>query len=61
MDGLLSSIVSVPPVEEQLEISKVLQSADDELTLLNSELEALKKQKKGLMQLLLTGKVRVKC
>jgi type I restriction enzyme S subunit len=61
MDGLLSSIVSVPPVEEQLEISKVLQSADDELTLLNSELEALKQQKKGLMQLLLTGKIRVKC
>jgi type I restriction enzyme, S subunit len=61
MDGLLSTIVCIPPLEEQLEISKVLQSSDDELTLLNSQLEALKQQKKGLMQLLLTGKVRVKC
>ncbi len=61
MDGLLNTIVSVPPVEEQREIFKVLQSADDELTLLCSELEALKQQKRGLMQLLLTGKVRVKC
>ncbi|WP_061568358.1 restriction endonuclease subunit S [Caldibacillus debilis] len=61
MDGLLNTIVSVPPVEEQREIFKVLQSADDELTLLCSELEALKQQKRGLMQLLLSGKVRVKC
>ncbi|MDA2631655.1 restriction endonuclease subunit S [Bacillus cereus] len=45
---------------EQKEIAQVLLSADREINLLKSELESIKQQKEGLMQLLLKGKVRVK-
>ena len=47
--------------EEQKTIAKILSKADKEIELLEKENEYLKEQKKGLMQLLLTGKVRVKC
>jgi len=47
-------------VEEQKGISKVLEVMDEQIELLERELLQLKLQKKGLMQLLLTGKVRVK-
>lgn len=49
-----------PSLKEQKAISNFLSTFDNELDLLNSELKLLKQQKKGLMQLLLTGKVRVK-
>ncbi|MFO1422728.1 MAG: restriction endonuclease subunit S [Candidatus Competibacteraceae bacterium] len=52
--------VHVPSVEEQLRIVEVFQSADREIDLLRKKLDALKTQKKGLMQKLLTGQVRVK-
>ena len=52
--------IDVPSLKEQRAISQVLLKADEELTLHKSELLRLKEQKKGLMQLLLTGKVRVK-
>lgn len=47
-------------ISEQQAIANVLSTADDEINLLNQKLEALKEQKKGLMQQLLTGQVRVK-
>lgn len=50
----------LPDYNEQKAIAKVLQGADDELKLLKKKLEQLKEQKKGLMQQLLTGKIRVK-
>ncbi len=50
-----------PKKEEQKEIASLLLKANKEVKLLEKELEYLKEQKKGLMQLLLTGKVRVKC
>jgi type I restriction enzyme S subunit len=46
--------------KEQQKIASVLNAADKEIDLLKDKLEALKHQKKGLMQKLLTGKVRVK-
>jgi type I restriction enzyme, S subunit len=49
-----------PILEEQKRIAEVLDTCDHELSLLNRKLELLKKQKQGLMQQLLTGKVRVK-
>ena len=49
-----------PSLEEQKKISQVLQLIDKEINLLQQKLQALKKQKKGLMQQLLTGKKRVK-
>jgi type I restriction enzyme S subunit len=47
-------------VAEQRRIADLLQLCDDEITLLERKLALLKKQKQGLMQQLLTGKVRVK-
>jgi type I restriction enzyme S subunit len=49
-----------PSIEEQTAIAQVLQTADKEIELLKTKLEQQKLQKKGLMQVLLTGKVRVK-
>lgn len=45
--------------KEQIAISKVLATAGYEIDLLEQKLEQLQKQKKALMQLLLTGIVRV--
>lgn len=49
-----------PPINEQQEIVEVLSSYDEEIRLLDKKLEMLKLQKKGLMQKLLTGEIRVK-
>jgi type I restriction enzyme S subunit len=48
-----------PPIEEQQKIAAVLSAADNEITIHQNQLAALKQQKKGLMQQLLTGKKRV--
>ncbi|QDU82786.1 EcoKI restriction-modification system protein HsdS [Polystyrenella longa] len=48
-----------PPVEEQSEIGRVLTLAENEIELLQKKLASLQSQKRGLMQQLLTGKVRV--
>ena len=52
--------LSIPTIQEQKSIAKILATLDNEIFLLEKELKELKQQKKGLMQLLLTGKVRVK-
>lgn len=49
-----------PLLNEQQKIAEVLMACDDEINLLNLKLENLKKQKQGLMQKLLSGKVRIK-
>lgn len=54
-----SFIFNLPSIQEQTAIANILSLADKEISLLEKELEALKEQKKGLMQLLLTGVVRV--
>lgn len=46
--------------KEQQKIAEILNKSDKEMQLLNSKLEKLKEQKKGLMQKLLTGQIRVK-
>lgn len=51
--------ISLPSIPEQTAIANILSLADKEISLLEKELQALKEQKKGLMQLLLTGIVRV--
>lgn len=50
----------IPSLQEQKAIAQILSTADREIELLEKELEQLKLQKKGLMQLLLTGIIRVK-
>jgi type I restriction enzyme S subunit len=52
--------VAIPENAEQKAIATVFRTADREMDLLLSQLDALREQKKGLMQKLLTGKVRVK-
>ena len=49
-----------PPKVEQTAISKVLDTGEAEIKILSDQLSSLKKQKKALMQQLLTGKRRVK-
>ena len=51
--------IPLPPNEEQAAIAKVLSTADRELDLLQQDIEQEKQKKKALMQLLLTGIVRV--
>jgi type I restriction enzyme, S subunit len=49
-----------PPIEEQEAIGRILLTADEEIKLYEEKLTALERQKRGLMQKLLTGEVRVK-
>jgi type I restriction enzyme S subunit len=49
----------LPDYKEQTAIAKVLQAADKEIQLLKTKADKLKEQKKGLMQVLLTGKKRL--
>ena len=51
--------IPLPPLEEQNRIADVIQEFEKEIAILESKLEALRQQKKGLMQQLLTGKTRV--
>ncbi|MFA5195470.1 MAG: restriction endonuclease subunit S, partial [Bacteroidales bacterium] len=48
-----------PSKDEQTKIAEVLSAAGNEVKIQEKKLEALKQQKKGLMQKLLTGKIRV--
>lgn len=52
--------VEIPSVSEQKAITDVLTTVDNEIELLERQLKKYQKQKKGLIQKLLTGKVRVK-
>jgi type I restriction enzyme S subunit len=58
----IKSITIEIPIEEteQQIIATVLSAADNEITTHQNQLAALKQQKKGLLQQLLTGKKRVK-
>jgi type I restriction enzyme S subunit len=53
--------VTIPEVDEQIAIAKVLQVADKEIELLKAKTDKLREQKKGMMQVLLTGKKRLNC
>ena len=67
-DGLLNVdsedffklVIPFPPKQEQMAIARFLQSADKEIQLLQAKAAKLKEQKKGMMQVLLTGKKRLK-
>lgn len=59
-DGLCSMKFFIPSIEEQASINHVLQIAEKEITLLKLKAEKLREKKKGLMQQLLTGKIRIK-
>ena len=52
--------IPYPPIKEQKKIANVLNYQKKEIDLLKQDLEQEKQKKKALMQLLLTGIVRVK-
>ena len=59
-ESFLSLDIKLPNVGEQTALVNVLQCADDELQILKKKLKQLEEQKKGMMQMLLTGKKRLK-
>ena len=58
-DALRKTNIKIPPLEEQNAIAEILSVCDNEITLAKQKLDTLRLQKKGLMQVLLTGKKRV--
>jgi len=52
--------LNLPLLEEQTAIAHVLKAADKEIQLLKAKADKLREQKKGMMQVLLTGKKRLK-
>ena len=51
--------VSLPKPEEQVEIANILTDMNNEITALETKLEKYRKVKLGMMQNLLTGKIRL--
>lgn len=58
-EDFLKFEMMLPPYEEQVAIAEILAAADEEIDLLKQSIEQEKQKKKALMQLLLTGIVRV--
>lgn len=52
--------IPLPPNEEQIRISEILTTIDDKIVFLQDKGTLLERLKKGLMEDLLTGKIRVK-
>lgn len=59
-DGLCEMKIHIPTIDKQTRYSSLLDTIDEKIDLLERNIDCLKKQKQGLMQRLLTGKVRVK-
>ena len=59
-NDLCSMFIIIPSLDEQIAIVNILSTQDKEIELLQQDLEQEKQKKKVLMQLLLTGIVRVK-
>ena len=57
--AFLDIALKVPDFKEQEQIGAILDTADQQLNLLRTQRTALEQQKRGLMQRLLTGKIRV--
>jgi len=51
--------VFVPPMEEQSAIASILSDMDNEIEALEQKLEKTRQVKQGMMQQLLTGKIRL--
>lgn len=58
-EDFLKLEITLPDIEEQRVIAKILKTADKEIELLEQKLDLIKQEKKAVMQLLLTGIVRV--
>lgn len=51
--------ITIPPPEEQTQIAQILTDIDTEITTLESKLSKYQKIKQGMMQNLLTGRIRL--
>lgn len=58
-DALKNTIIDIPNIEEQAAIANILSLCDNEILLAKQKLNSFQQQKKGLIQVLLTGKKRV--
>jgi type I restriction enzyme S subunit len=59
--GIIKSImITVPPLKEQINLIETLTCVDDKLEVLSEKKSHYQELKQGLMQQLLTGKIRVK-
>jgi type I restriction enzyme, S subunit len=56
----LKTVIPLPAIAEQGRIVSLVRATDRDIGLVREQLNTLKTQKKGLMQKLLTGQVRVK-
>lgn len=54
-----STLLALPPLPEQTAIATVLSDIDDEITALEERLEKTQQIKQGMMQQLLTGRIRL--
>ncbi|WP_164489641.1 restriction endonuclease subunit S [Rummeliibacillus sp. TYF005] len=60
MGNIRAIKVIVPPLHEQQKIAEILSSVDNQIDIYEKEKDKYEELKKGLMQQLLTGKIRVK-
>lgn len=60
LDAFMSLSMNLPPIEEQDRIVEIILTATNEIELAKEKLDRLRRQKRGLMQQLLTGKKRIK-
>lgn len=60
LEGVKTIKVSIPPLPEQHRIAEILSAIDDRIQLNEKEKEDFTQLKKGLMEQLLTGKIRLK-
>ena len=56
----LNARIPLPPLHEQKKIAEILSTVDEAIEKSNEIIEKTKELKKGLMQVILTGKVRMK-
>ena len=59
MDMISKMEIPLPPLSEQLKIAATLSTVDEKLKVLQNKKQQYQELKKGLMQQLLTGKIRV--
>jgi type I restriction enzyme S subunit len=58
-EALSGFTISYPKIEEQNRIAEMLSDMDDEIRALEDKLEKQRMLKQGMMQVLLTGKIRL--
>lgn len=59
INGAKKTVIPFPPIEEQTRIATILSDMDNEINALETKLEKYKMIKLGMMQNLLTGKIRL--